>query len=73
MVAVEADKHEIRVSIPAGEMTPEDVSALVSWLRLESTVHRSKLTPDVAWNLSEEIKSGWWSANEHRFGRPTTP
>jgi hypothetical protein len=29
MVAVEADKHEIRVSIPTAGMTPEAVSAFV--------------------------------------------
>ncbi len=68
MVAVEADKHEIRVSIPTDGMTPEDVSAFVSWLRLESVVRRSKLTPEAAWQLSEDLKTEWWQANEHRFG-----
>ena len=72
MVAVEADKHEIRVSIPTAGMTPEDVSAFVSWLRLESVVRRSKLTPATAWQLSEDLKSDWWQANEHRFGSAET-
>ena len=68
MVAVEADKHEIRVSIPIDGMTPEEVSAFVSWLRLESVVRRSTLTPETAWQLSEDIKAEWWQANGHRFG-----
>ncbi|MCX6941246.1 MAG: hypothetical protein NTX09_11020 [Verrucomicrobia bacterium] len=59
MVAVEADKHEIRVSIPTAGMTPEAVSAFVSWLRLESAVRRSQLTPQAAWQLSEDVKSDW--------------
>lgn len=72
MVAVEADKNEIRVSISTKDMTPEEVSAMVSWLRLESTIRRSKLMPDEAWRLSEDIKADWWQANEHRFDRPGT-
>ncbi|MGH7945554.1 MAG: hypothetical protein ACREF9_11150 [Opitutaceae bacterium] len=72
MLAVHADKNEIRVSIPTGDMTPEEVSAFVSWLRVESTVRRSKLTPAAAWRLSEDIKSDWWQANEHRFGGAET-
>lgn len=67
MVAVHADKHEIRVSIPTEGMSPEDVSAFVAWLRVESIVRRSQLTTESAWLLSEDIKSGWWAANEHRL------
>jgi hypothetical protein len=72
MVAVEADKHEIRVSIPTAGMTPEAVSAFVSWLRLESAVRRSQLTPQAAWQLSEDVKSDWWQTNAHRFGSAET-
>ena len=72
MVAVEADKHEIRVSIPTAGMTPEAVSACVSWLRLESAVRRSQLTRQAAWQLSEDVKSDWWQTNAHRFGSAET-
>lgn len=68
MVAVEADRNQIRVTIPTEGMSPEDVSAFVAWLRLESTARRSKLSPDEAWRLSEDVKSDWWKANQDRFG-----
>ena len=70
MIAVKADKDRLEVSIPTDGMTPEEDSDFVSWLRVESIARRSKLTPDAAWKLSEEIKSGWWQANEHRFCSP---
>jgi hypothetical protein len=70
MIAVKADKHHLEVSISTEGLTPEEVNAFVSWLRVESTVQRSKLTDEAAWKLSEEIKSDWWAANKHRFIPP---
>ena len=67
MIAVKAEKDRLEISIPTEGMSPEDVSDFVSWLRVESVVRRSKLTPDAAWKLAEEIKTGWWQANEQRF------
>lgn len=67
MIAVRAEKGRLEVSIPTEGMSPEEVSDFVSWLRVESIARRSKLTPEEAWKLSEEIKSDWWQANEHRF------
>ena len=67
MIAVKAEGDRVEVSIPTEGMTPEDVNEFISWLRVERIVRRSKLTPGAAWQLSEDIKPGWWQANEHRF------
>lgn len=67
MIAVKAEKDRLEVSIPTAGMTPEEVSDFVGWLRVESIARRSKLTPDQAWKLSEDVKSGWWQANEAWF------
>ena len=67
MIAVKAEKDRLEISIPTDGMSPEEISDFVSWLRVESVVRRSKLTPDAAWKLAEEIKTGWWQANEQRF------
>ena len=48
-------------------MTPGEINDFVSWLRVESVVRRSRLTPEAAWKLSEDIKSDWWQANERRL------
>ena len=70
MIAVKAENNCVQVTIPTDGMTPEDVNDFVSWLRDEAIVRRSKLTPEAAWQLSEDIKSGWWQANEKRFTPP---
>ncbi len=70
MIAVKADNHQVLVTIPTEGMTPEEVNDFVSWLRVESIIRHSKLTPDAAWQLSEDIKSDWWQANQHRFTQP---
>jgi hypothetical protein len=67
MIAVKAEKDRLEISIPTEGMSPEEISDFVSWLRVESVARRSKLTPDAAWKLSEDIKAGWWQANEQRF------
>ena len=67
MIAVKAEAGRLQVTIPTEGMTPEEVNDFVAWLRVESVVRHSRLTPDAAWKLSEDIKSGWWAANERRF------
>ena len=67
MIAVRAEKDRLQVTIPTEGMTPEEVNDYVSWLRVETVARRSKLTPETAWQLSEDIKASWWQANEHSF------
>lgn len=70
MIAVEADQDCVQIRIPTNGLTPEEVNGLVSWLRVEAIVCRSRLTPEAAWQLAEEIKSDWWRDNEKRFLPP---
>ena len=67
MIAVKAENGCLQVTIPIEGMTPGEVNDFVSWLRVESVVRRSRLTPEAAWKLSEDINSDWWQANERRF------
>lgn len=67
VIAIKAEKDRVEVSIPTEGMTPEDVNDFISWLRVESVARRSQLTPQAARQLSEEIKSEWWQANQGRF------
>ncbi|MCI0540093.1 MAG: hypothetical protein L0Z50_33220 [Verrucomicrobiales bacterium] len=69
MIAIKAEKDRVEISILTEGMTPEEVNDFIDWIRLESIFSRSKLTEEEAWKLSEEIKSGWWDANQHRFVR----
>jgi hypothetical protein len=67
MIAVKAERDRLEVVIPTEGMSLEEVNDLISWLRVESLARRSKLSPEAAWQLSEDVKSDWWKANEHRF------
>ena len=67
MIAVKAEHDRLQVTIPTTGMTQGEVNDFVSWLRVESVVRRSRLTPEAAWKLSEDLKSGWWQENEQRF------
>ena len=67
MIAVKAEKDRLEVPIPTEGMTAEEINDLVSWLRVETILRRSKLSEAEAWKLSEEFKAEWWQANEHRF------
>ena len=67
MIAVKAENNCLQVTIPTEGLTPEEINDFVSWLRVEGIARRSKLTPEAAWHLSEDIKSSWWQANKDRF------
>ena len=70
MIGIKAEDNSVQVTIPTEGMTPEEVSDFVSWLRVEAIARRSKLTPEAAWQLSEDVKASWWEANEQRFIPP---
>ena len=58
----------MQITVPTDGMSPDQVNDFVAWLRVEAIARRSKLTPSAAWQLSEEIKAGWWEGNKQRFG-----
>ncbi len=69
MIAVEAKKDGIVVSIPTQGMAAEAVNAFVNWLRVEAAARRSSLSKEAAWRLAEDVKSDWWKQNQSRIGR----
>lgn len=69
MIDVTVEGNRLEVSISTEGMSADEINDFVAWLRLESIARRSQLTTDAAWQLSEEIKSDWWKANEQRFSR----
>jgi hypothetical protein len=70
MIAVKAENDHLLVTIPTQGMTPDEIGDFVSWLRVEGTLRRSRLTPEAGWKLSEDIKSNWWRENQNRFASP---
>jgi hypothetical protein len=67
MVQVKAGKGVVRMTFSTDGMSPRQVNDFVTWLRVEGIARRSKLTEAVAWQLSEELKAGWWVQNQQRF------
>ena len=68
MIDVKADSGTVQITVPTDGMSVEQVNDFVTWLRVEAIARRSKLTPSTAWQLSEDIKTGWWDRNKQRFG-----
>lgn len=65
MIAVERDEEAVRVKIPLGDLTVEEVDRLAERLRVEAALKSSRLADDAAWRLSEEVKAAWWEENKH--------
>jgi len=70
MITVETTEASVCVTIPISEVPPDRLNWFVDSLRLEAIVRRSQLTEDEASRLADEIKAGWWTANQHRFIKP---
>ena len=60
MIAVKSESDRLQMTIPTDGLIPDDVNDLVSWLRVETIAHRSKLNLEAVWKLFEEIKADWW-------------
>lgn len=68
MIDVKAGNGIVQITVPTDGMSAEQVNDFVTWLRVEAIARRSRLTPQAAWQLSEDIKAGWWDRNKQRFG-----
>lgn len=68
MIDVKAENGIVHIDLSTEGMSPDQVNDFVTWLRVEAIARRSKLTEEAAWQLSEEVKSGWWEKNKGRFG-----
>ena len=70
MITVEATEQAVRVTIPKDEVPADRLNSFLDWLRLEGVARRSNLDEAEAGRLAEEIKAGWWVANQDRFIKP---
>lgn len=70
MITVETTDATVRVTIPKSEVPTDRLNWFVDSLRLEAIARRSHLTEDEASRMADEIKTGWWAANRHRFTKP---
>ena len=60
-------KKGVPVTIPKDAAPSQRPDAILSWLRLEEIVQRSRLTEEDAHRIAEDIKADWWEANKNRF------
>jgi hypothetical protein len=70
MITVETTAASVCVTIPISEVPADRLNWFVDSLRLEAIARRSQLTEGEASRLADEIKAGWWTANQHRFIKP---
>jgi hypothetical protein len=70
MITVEKTNTDLRVTIPKDAVPPKRLNALLDWLRLEEIAHRSRLSEADANRIADEIKAGWWTANQAAFIPP---
>jgi hypothetical protein len=70
MITVEKTNTDLRVTIPKDAVSPKRLNALLDWLRLEEIAHCSRLSEAEADQLANELKAGWWAANQAAFIPP---
>lgn len=68
-VTIETKKLENRfvISIPANEISAEEIDEIVSALKAEIILRKSELSDSDSELIAEDIKSEWWKNNEHRI------
>ena len=67
MITVETTDADLRVTIPKNAIPPKRLNALLDWLRLEEITQHSRLSEADADRIAQELKAGWWAANQDKF------
>jgi hypothetical protein len=77
MITVYADNREIQVHVPTLGMSPQDMMSFLKWLEMDASARHSELVDGVVAELSDHVKSVWWSENSAYLiaahGRPVKP
>lgn len=68
MISIESNEKEVRVTIPRSDINPDELEAALGPLRFASSVLKSQMTKEEAFQLGETVKSEWWKKNQDRFG-----
>ncbi len=67
MVDITFEKDEAILKFPKQLVASDYVQKFLERLRIEAIVEKSKLTEDMAWKLSEELKKEWWQKNKEKL------
>ena len=70
MITVESTDTEIHVTIPRGAVDEVSLDAMLRWLEFDAIARTSKMTEAQADALADDVKTGWWKENQHRFILP---
>lgn len=60
-------KDKLLISIPTESLNDEEINDFLSVFKAEIIARKSRLTGEQADEISEEIKSGWWTKNKSRI------
>ena len=67
MISIESNEKEVRVTIPRSDINPDELEAVLGPIRFASSVFKSQMTKEEAFQLAETLKSEWWKKNQDRF------
>ncbi len=60
-------KERLLISVPTDNISAEEIEELISYLKTDLLIRKSKMTESQAEEISESIKSGWWEENGARI------
>ena len=59
--------NDFILTFPKDLLTEKQISKLMELIDFERLTRNNKMSPDDADELSEQLKSDWWKANETRI------
>lgn len=59
--------NRLNISIPTDELNEDQIQDLVTMIRVESILSKSKLTQADADEIARDINRSWWEKNRHRI------
>jgi len=67
MLTVERTDQGIIIRLPNDAADIEDIQRMLNYLSYKHAIKNSEATQEEIDELADEVNSGWWEANKHRF------
>lgn len=67
MLAIANEQGKITISFLMNDLPMEDVEEILTFFKMEFLARQSRLSDQAAFDLSEQIKTDWWSKHRQQI------
>lgn len=67
MLAIASEQGKITISFLVNDLPMQDIEEFLAFFKMEFLARQSRLADQVAFEISEQIKTDWWSRRQQQM------